>query len=329
MTSKPKRGFLLIFICTMVLFSFGTAALAEDEPNPEIQYPALYYGRVQTETGQPVTAGKVKAYVNGGLCGQLSFTGGQFGMPADDPYVSRLIVYHEQQDLTGKEVTFKVEIAGKEYAAKTSPASVIWESQTKQEVNLTIAIDSQTTLFTDLAGHWAEDTISQLTRQGILGGYEDRTFRPNNTITRAEYAAILCRALKLPVVDGKTLSGFADAGAIPGWARNVIAQTVDAGLISGYPEADGTKSFRPHKPVSRVEVAVILSRITLKKDVVPNNDQAQFIDQQQIPEWAREAVSVAAASGLVKGYPDGTFNPLKEVTRAEAAVMIARLLETM
>jgi len=341
MVSKLRRhGFLAIICFVLILFSFGPVALAEDAQDPpQMQYPALYYGTVKTETGRPQAAGTVKAYVEDELCGKISFQEENFGMPAEDPYVGRLIVYSADRDLTGKEVTFKVEVAGREYPAKTDPVKIVWESRTKQAVNLIVAVeipDGQSSPagksfspFPDLAGHWAEGTVSRMVYQGLLSGYEDGTFRPDNPVTRAECAAILSRALNLPAVGPEGLSVYGDAGAIPGWAQKTVAQAVAAGLFSGYPEPDGSTTFRPDKPVSRVELAAVLSRVLLQKGLAQDSGQAGFTDQDQIPEWAREAVRVVAAAGLAQGYPDGSFQPQKEVTRAEAASMVERLLGSL
>lgn len=341
MVFKLKHhGFLAILCFILTIFSYGPAALAEDaqEP-PQMQYPALYYGTVKTETGQPVASGTVKAYVEDELCGKLSFQEGNFGLPAEDPYVARLIVYREGWDLTGKEVTFKVEVAGREYPAKTDPVKIVWESRTKQAVNLIVAVESPDgqsppagksfSQFPDLAGHWAEGTVSRMVYRGLLSGYENGTFRPDNPVTRAECAAILSRALNLPAAGPEGLTVFGDAGVIPGWAQKTVARAVAAGLFSGYPEPDGSTAFRPDKPVSRVELASVLSRVLSPKGLAQNGGQAGFTDQDQIPEWAREAVRVVAAAGLAQGYPDGSFQPQKEVTRAEAASMAERLLDSL
>ena len=182
---------------------------------------------------------------------------------------------------------------------------------------------------TDITGHWAADTIRALVYRGILSGYPDGTFRPEQRINRAECAAVMVRALGLGTGDPAVLAGFSDEAAIPGWARGVVAAASEAGILSGYPEPDGGRTFRPERPLTRVELAAILSRVLAQKKGATNAPPANFADQAQIPSWAREAVNSAAQAGLVKGYTDGSFRPQREVTRAEAAAMIARLLEKL
>ncbi|MDD3653678.1 MAG: S-layer homology domain-containing protein [Desulfotomaculaceae bacterium] len=178
----------------------------------------------------------------------------------------------------------------------------------------------------DMKDHWAVQTVQQLVSKGIISGYEDNTFRPENLITRAECSVILARALSLTDTANENLSQFSDGAAIPSWAGSEVAAVVEADLLKGYQEADGTKSFMPGKQVSRAELAVILSRVVEQKLGAQTTNAPAFTDLSQIPDWALDGVGVAAARGLVNGYPDGTFLPNKEVTRAEAATMIDRLL---
>lgn len=177
--------------------------------------------------------------------------------------------------------------------------------------------------FKDMAGHWAEATVVKLAGMGVISGYEDGTFRPDNTITRAEAASILVRALKLPEASENELA-FADKDAIPAWAKKSVAQAAKAGLLKGYP-ADGGFVFRAQNALTRAELAAIMSRAAAQKGLPQTQPAPAFKDQ--LPDWAKEAVALAARTGLVGGYPDGTFRPDKPVTRAEAASMVLRLLE--
>jgi hypothetical protein len=177
----------------------------------------------------------------------------------------------------------------------------------------------------DMKGHWAAQTVQELVEQGIISGYEDNTFRPDNLINRAECSAILARALNLSA-GAATLDAFSDSADVPAWAKDPVAAAVEAALLKGYPEADGSTTFRPARQVTRAELAVILSRVVVKELGEQQPAAASFADLEKIPTWALDGINIAAEKGLVQGYPDGTFQPDKEVTRAEAAAMIARLL---
>jgi len=182
--------------------------------------------------------------------------------------------------------------------------------------------------FKDMAGHWAADTVSRLAYMGVISGYEDGTFRPDNEISRAEVTAILVRALRLPAGSEQDLK-FRDKASIPDWAKGVVAAAAREGLVRGYPQPDGTVTFEPDRPVSRAEMAALVVRILDKKigPVVPA--ELKFADAGSIPDWARSSVGAAVAKGIVVGYPDNTFRPDNRVTRAEAAAMILRLLDAI
>ncbi len=179
--------------------------------------------------------------------------------------------------------------------------------------------------FKDMAGHWAEATVVKLAGMGVINGYEDGTFRPNSKITRAEIASILVRALNLQAADESALA-FADGGAIPEWARGAVAAAVENGLVKGYPVPGGVE-FRANNPITRAELAAILSRVLEDRLGKITGQPVQFADAAKIPAWAKDAVNTAAAAGVVGGYQDGTFRAQNNVTRAEAASMILRLLE--
>lgn len=180
--------------------------------------------------------------------------------------------------------------------------------------------------FIDMQGHWAEETVIGLTYRGIVSGYPDHTFRPDRVITRAEIAAILVRALRLePGSREETV--FQDSAAIPSWARNAVAAAVREGLVKGYPQRDGTVAFAPGRAISRTEMACITARVLEQRVGMIEPAQPGFTDAAGIPAWARAGVGIALAKGLISGYPDGSFRGDRPVTRAEAAVMIDRLLE--
>ncbi|QSZ27580.1 S-layer homology domain-containing protein [Aceticella autotrophica] len=182
--------------------------------------------------------------------------------------------------------------------------------------------------FKDINGHWAEETITKLADMGIVSGYEDGTFKPDNKITRAEATAILVRALKLSHGTEKDLK-FADNVAIPIWAKGVVAAAAKEGLVKGYPQPDGSVTFEADRPISRVEIAAIIVRVMEKKIGKAIPSTLKFIDNTAIPEWGKTSVGIAVSKGIVVGYPDNTFRADNPVTRAEASVMVFRLLEIL
>ncbi|MFA5383287.1 MAG: S-layer homology domain-containing protein [Eubacteriales bacterium] len=328
-----QKFWMFIFFLGTLLFLQGNAYAQQDSSTqPPVAFPALYYGTVKTEAGQAVASGEVKAFVDGKLCGKLPFFNGCYGVPAWDPYTSRLLVY-SKDDLSGKEVKFEVLVNGREYLARTSLAKVIWESKSKQQVDLTVVTeDTLPAAFDDLKGHWAKDTAQQAIDQGLFKGYENHSFRPENLLTRVEFSAMMARILVLGAGEPEVLENISDAADIPAWAQSSVAASVYAGILKGYPEENGKVYFRPHKPLNRAELAAILVRAlnqVVGAQQPPAVAPASFSDQKQIPDWAGEAVNLIVQKGILKGYPDGTFQPLKEVTRAEAAVTLERFWKAL
>jgi len=184
----------------------------------------------------------------------------------------------------------------------------------------------QAIVLSDIQGHWAAAVIQKMAEQGVISGYEDKTFKPNNPISRAECAAIIDRALDLENGSNQDISGFSDAADIPVWAGYPVAAVVHAGLLKGYPGKEGKTVFMPQKQITRVELAAIMARVLSEKSVQQTGQKAQFKDSGNIPGWAAEAVDQTVRKGVITGYPDGSFKPGKNVTRAEAAAMIDRLL---
>lgn len=179
--------------------------------------------------------------------------------------------------------------------------------------------------YSDTSNHWAVQEIDLLSAKGIIGGYHDGSFRPNRSITRAEFSKIIISSLNL---DEEAYSLFNVPSAfkdIPPayWAKGYVELAYELGIINGY--EDGT--FRPERPIRRDELTAMIVR-TLK---VSNSLEAPadlgFNDENEIPGWARDAVAKALTLNLVNGYPDGTFRSAELTTRGQAAAFIVRMLE--
>jgi len=180
--------------------------------------------------------------------------------------------------------------------------------------------EKATATWSDIRGHWAEGQIKEAGRIGMVSGYSDHTFRPDQPISRAEFAVMLVQALKLKG-DEKS-PGFTDSDRISPWARQAIALAAQAGLIKGY--GDGT--FRPETQITRAEIATITLRsLNLQ---VGTADKTSFADDATIPEWTKALLTAASKKGIiiVSGRSGNQFAPNENATRAEAVVMIMRML---
>ncbi|MNC20503.1 Endo-1,4-beta-xylanase A precursor [compost metagenome] len=176
--------------------------------------------------------------------------------------------------------------------------------------------------FGDLAGHWAAKDTELLAAKGIIDGIADNRFAPEGILTRAEIAALLVRATGLEESQ-PAANGLKDVET-GGWYAGYVQAAVSAGLIDGY--EDGT--FRAGSPVTREELAVLLTRALALAGHRADGSAAAaaFTDGSSVSSWAKDAVGAAQAAGLVNGLEDGSFRPQAQATRAEAAAMIKRFL---
>lgn len=180
--------------------------------------------------------------------------------------------------------------------------------------------------YTDTYNNWAQADISVLSDQGILTGYPDGTFRPNGLITRAEFSAMLVKALGMTPNAGYGQS-FND---VPRghWAFPAIETIRATGLVSGYPNGQ----FMPSRSISRAEAMAILAsaaQLQMPNEAAANQILSQYNDAFQVPAWARPAVAAAIQGGIFANNPSAgnTIQPLQPATRAEVAAMVQNLRE--
>jgi hypothetical protein len=166
----------------------------------------------------------------------------------------------------------------------------------------------------DIAGHWAANNINRLVATGAISGYPNGSFKPDNTITRAEFATVLVKAFQLASRDGKAFTDTAGH-----WAEDYIAAAVVNGIVSGYDD----DTFGPDDLITREQMAVMIVKAA---KLAPAAGESQFADSGGISGWAQEAVVTATENGLMKGYPDNTFQPQGSATRAEAVTVIVMAL---
>lgn len=167
----------------------------------------------------------------------------------------------------------------------------------------------------DIKGHWAEPNIIKLIAAGGIAGYPDQTFRPNNTITRAEFATILVKSLKLEAKQGKVFQDTANH-----WAKDAISTANAYGIINGY----SNTIFGPDDLITREQMAVMLYKAA---NLTPVANGKVFTDRAKIAPWARDAVAAVSAKGIIAGYPDGSFGPKANASRAEAATVIVQIMK--
>ncbi|WP_164821512.1 S-layer homology domain-containing protein [Paenibacillus koleovorans] len=183
--------------------------------------------------------------------------------------------------------------------------------------------------FADLpASHYAKSAVDTLAANQIIDGFEDGTFRSEADVTRAQFAAMLVRALGLMSAAAKQ-KDFSDVLASD-WYYSVVQSAASAGLISGYED----NTFRPNETISHQEAITMLanaqkfinSKQTMTAEQV-HSILATVSSSIEVDAWATESAALAVTSGLVMAQDRFPFEKTKKTNRGETALWIARLLE--
>lgn len=182
----------------------------------------------------------------------------------------------------------------------------------------------------DLKGHWAEREIYTLITKNIITGYPDGTFKPDNSISRAELCKIVIEALvKYNIVSYSANSNtFSDVPKSE-WFNKYVETAYKNNIVSGV----GGGKFEPNNPVTREQMAKIFANVyclvykkSLSSISKPEITSKTFSDYKKISSWALPYVSAVYNTGLMKGS-EGNFYPVKTSTRAEAGITLFRLFD--
>lgn len=178
-------------------------------------------------------------------------------------------------------------------------------------------------VFRDLANvAWAQDAINALAAQGIVKGLDGSNFAPVKSVTRAEFVTMLVRSLKLSESGANPAFNDVKQGL---WYSSPIAIAVQAGLVQG----SGNGKFEPGREITREEMAIMIANALKGQLPAVDNTAAlqNFADRSAIAPYAQNAVSQLTQLGIVNGVDGGKFAPKSIANRAQAAVIIYRMLE--
>lgn len=180
--------------------------------------------------------------------------------------------------------------------------------------------------FEDIAGHWAQNSIENLASRLVVNGADDQRYLPDNEITRAEFAAIVVRALGLQKAD--QTGQFSDVNP-QDWFYEAVSVGSSYGLVQGY--TDG--KFEPKQNITRQEAMAILTRamaLAGMDTTISSEEQerllADFADSNQFGDWAKPAAALNIRLGIVIGN-QGKVLPQQLITKAETAAIVERLLQ--
>ncbi len=199
--------------------------------------------------------------------------------------------------------------------------------------------------FSDTSNHWARSVIEKVYGMGLFEGYEDGTFQPDAAITQAESVVLIMRLTAQvadknktgnkpvedteegednPAEDEKTRTETDDepednvSGEIPAWAKDPVIRAAGKGFIN-------INRFHSHVQAQRTQVAVMVAKV-LNLEPVDNAD-LPFKDGILIPPEDLGYIIALYQEGLLKGTPEGMFNPNSAITRAELAVIMERIVD--
>ncbi|WP_165972067.1 S-layer homology domain-containing protein [Paenibacillus piri] len=231
-----------------------------------------------------------------------------------DPSKMTTAVVLEAEGITRHAPTYVTLRDGKYYAVihslTNSTYSLIWHPMT----------------FADVEGHWAKLAVNDMASRMVVNGVDENRYQPDGDITRAEFAAIIVRALGL-ADSGKT-AGFTDVKSSD-WYVGAVAKAQEYGIIEGYED----QTFRPMKTISRQEAMVMIAQAMklagLETNISSSSTDAilsKFTDSSAVHAWAKQAAAAVVSIGLVNGSDAGLL-PASNITRAETAAIVQRLLE--
>jgi NlpC/P60 family/S-layer homology domain len=164
-------------------------------------------------------------------------------------------------------------------------------------------------------GYWAYTPITNLSKKGVMNGYEYSQFKPVKSVTRAEAAKMVANALNLD--SSSSYSKFKDVST-SFWGVESINAVKEAGIINGYP--DGT--FKPNQEMTRDEIAELISKTFVLADKGTENS---FPDVKE-GYWAYDSIQRLSENNIASGFEDNTFKPQNETSRAEFSTFLYRAL---
>jgi len=176
-------------------------------------------------------------------------------------------------------------------------------------------------------GYWSYDAIMALKKEGILAGYPDGTFKPDENVTRAEFAAMITKALGIRGKKDFSVTNYNDLSP-KHWAYRDIETATHYGLMIGTPE----NNFMPNGQVKRVEVIMTIMSALNLRELTPEQAReylSEYKDLDELPEWALTRTGKAQQLNaiVVRPWEQGLLMPERAATRGELAVFLYKMME--
>lgn len=174
--------------------------------------------------------------------------------------------------------------------------------------------------FEDMNGHWANLAVAKFAQAGIVTGYEDQEFHPDEPVTRAEFVTFLNRVFRYES-DGP--SSFTDVKSSD-WYKEAVSKATNAGLIQGYPDG----RFLPNEQIQRQDAVLLLTR-AFQISSRTNDSISRFHDAAEIDDYAKSAMSSLISEGYLTGDNGLNLQPKRAMTRAETVELLGRMIVWM
>lgn len=184
-------------------------------------------------------------------------------------------------------------------------------------------VPSGVTGFKDVsASHWAHSYVTELVNKGIISGYDDNTFRPSSNVTREEFIKMIVGAAGLYSNDAEC--DFAD---VPNnaWYYRYVASAFVNEIVNGVTDT----MFGIGQNITRQDVAVIGARILARFEKETTENNVTLTDFDTVSDYAQDSVKLLNSMGIINGFDDGSFKPHNALTRAEAATIICKLINSL
>ena len=200
---------------------------------------------------------------------------------------------------------------------------------TSPEARVSLRIDKPDTkvTYSDLAGHPIQKAAVRLAEEGIyVGRYVDGRyfFDPDQAVTRAQFLTMAMSVAGLEDLEGVSLTGFSDDGAIPTWAKGAVSAALKAGVVQGSRDASGAPVFGASDTITRAEAAVMLDNLLDITDV-----PVAVFSTGSDGHWAAQAAANLSASGIIRAETAGAVQLADTLTVAGAAEMLDGALDVM
>lgn len=171
-----------------------------------------------------------------------------------------------------------------------------------------------TTVQKDYASHWAKDTIDKALATGLVSGYPDGTFKPNHSITRAEFMTVVNNAYNFTEMSEIKFNDVSSTS----WYAKEVSMAAAAGYVTA---VDG--GVDPLRAITRAEVAEMIARAN---NFIAASLENRFEDHINISDESKPYINAVSEKKIMTGTPEGNFLPLEDITRAEAVVTLTRAL---